>query len=387
MTTVRVPFMFLALAVVTSAGWSLVRADEIQRSDPAKPGGQGTLQVDDVSAELEKSLLAHLQQHHQPAVEFVVNQFKKHDVVLLGEDHQIAENCRFVSSLIEPLYRNGVRTLAWEFTRSSFNDEVSKLVTADEFDDDLANQLLRRGPWPTWGYQEYVDILRAAWSLNHNRPAGALPFRIIALDSDWSQYELWFGNLDRMQSFQKIFNREKHMTKVLKAESFAKKEKALVHIGYAHTVTGQGAFMGKVLTDEFGARVKQVTLHRGWRRQDGTAPVSDLIERLAVRAGGGKPIGFHLVNSPLGHLADSSALVFRFSPKATLADVSQSYVYLNSRNKLHGVKWIPGFIVEENFEQARAIATKMKWIRKGAARTPEELDAALQQRFAGKRLR
>ena len=68
------------------------------------PGGSvlretNPLQVDAVAAEQEEMLLAHLRGHHLPAAAYVVGQFQKHDVVLLGEDHQIADNCRFVSFL------------------------------------------------------------------------------------------------------------------------------------------------------------------------------------------------------------------------------------------------------------------------------------------------
>ncbi len=357
--------------------------------DPGKTRQNDTdaLRVGELTAQSEESLLEHLREHHQSAAAFVVNQFEKHDVVLLGEDHQVADNCRFVSSLIEPLYHAGVRTLAWEFTRSSFNDDIARLVTADDFDDELANQLLRRGPWPTWGYEEYRDILQSAWRLNRSLPPGAPRFRVIALDSEWSQHKLWFGKLDRVQVFHTIADREKHMTNVLKSETLKKNEKALVHIGYAHTLTQHGSRLGKVLTDEYGSRIKQVTLHTSWRRQDGSAPLGDLLGRLATEAGGGKPIGFDVINSPLGQLTDASSGVFRFAARGgILADVSQSYVFLKPLKDLKGVKWIPGFIIEENFEQACAIADRMKWTQQQTTTTPAELDTALNQRFRGEHL-
>ena len=34
----------------------------------------------------------------------------------------------------------------------------------------------------TWGYQEYIDLYKAAWQLNHGLPAGAPPFRVVGLN-------------------------------------------------------------------------------------------------------------------------------------------------------------------------------------------------------------
>ena len=288
-----------------------------------------------------------------------------------------------VVPLIEPLYQAGVRTLGWEFTRSRFNGEIAQLVTADEFDDELANQLLRRGPWPTWGYQEYVDILQSAWQLNRNLPPDAPPFRVIALDSEWSQYELWFGGLSQAQLFQTIVDREQHMTRVLMAETFEKNEKALVHIGYAtHAdptriaarqsvgrqiwITRQASRSSSGLESSGRHGALSATCLIGWPR--GRAQAA----RLALTS----------CPSPWGRLTDSSAGAFRFAaPGGTLADVAQGYVFLKPLKGLESVTWIPGFIVEENFKQARAIATRMKWIDEAAVMTSDELDAALGRRF------
>ena len=138
-----------------------------------------------------------------------------------------------------------------------------------------------------------------------------------------------------------------------------------------------------MLTDEFGARVKQVTLHRGWHRRDGSAPLSDLLGRLAAKSRDGDPIGFELSNSPLGQLTDPTAGAFQLAKDATLAEVSQSYVFLRPLKRLQRVKWIPGFIVEENYKHARAIAARMAWIQESDVNNPKELDEALSRRFNG----
>jgi hypothetical protein len=44
---------------------------------------------------------------------------------------------------------------------------------------------------------------------------------------------------------------------------------------------------------------------------------------------------------------------------------------------------MPGFINEENFEQARTIALTMGWVPEEDAETPDKLDRALERKFRG----
>lgn len=373
-------FLF-ACVLVAIAGYSIAE-DEGQK--PGDDRQSAPIPAADVSPQQDQMLLEHLKRHHQSAVDFVVGQFQKHDLVLLGETHQVAENCQFVASLVEPMYQAGVRTLASEFIRSRFNDDLNKLTTSPEFDEELLERLFRQGPWATWGFQEYAEIHRAAWRLNRSLPADAPKFRVIGIDSDWSQYEYWFGELDRMQIFQQSLKREQHMTNLIKTECLEKNQKALVHVGRDHTYK-QGVRLGKVLSDQYGSRIKPVTLHTTWPSREGPAPITEILERLALRAGGGQAIGFDVIQSPLARLTDRSFIHWQHVPQATLTDFAQGYVFLKPVDELHGMTWIRGFITEENFQQARAIALKMKWVRKDEADTPMELDQALEKKFRGER--
>ena len=376
--------ILMPLFTVTLAGLPIDRQASAAPQEDEKSSQH--LEVGDVTAEQQEDFKTYLKRNQQPAVDFVVGRFKTCDVVLLGEDHKVAENCRFVASLIEPLYNAGVRTLLWEFTRSAFNADIERLVTGKKFDDELANRLLREGPWSVWGYREYVDILRGAWRLNGSLPSDAPRFRVIAIDSDWSQYELWFGDMDRVQQFKTIAAREKHMTAVTESESLEKGEKALLHIGYAHTLTNSGERLGTVLHGKYGDRVEQVTLHRAWGRADGKAPLGDLLDRLFKEAGG-KAVGLEVAGSPLGPLRDSSAGAFRFNKTASFGDLTGNYVFLGEHRSLHRVSWIDGFITEDRFKQARAIAERMQWISADEGKSPQDLDAAMRRKFDGERFK
>ena len=110
-----------------------------------------------------KPFLEHLKAHARPPVDYLVEKCGRHDVVLLGEIHMVAENCMLVAeSLPAPHRRAGLRLLAMEFLRSRNSERAGRLVAAAEFDEQLALELFRDGPWPTWGFREYIDILRAA---------------------------------------------------------------------------------------------------------------------------------------------------------------------------------------------------------------------------------
>ena len=346
------------------------------------------IQVDKITPAEEKQLIEHLRTHHRPAVDFVVDQFRKHDVVLLGETHQVAENCRFVASLVKPLYEAGVRTLLWEFTRSEFNDRLAEIVTAPKFDRDAVIEIFRKNPWPTWGYPEYLAVVREVWQLNQNLPAGAPRFQLLGIESDnWTQYEIWFGDQSRTKRFQQLVSRERHMTDVVRHRSLELNVKALVHIGAAHTNTRQGIRLGKVLRDGYGRRVKQVLLHQAWPSTDQPAPITGLLERLARQTGGGQPIGFDIRTTPLDRLVDANVVFWRSIADASLGDFAESYVFLHPLAEQHRMTWIAGFISPENFESARAIAVRARWVAKDAAGTLEELDRALQEYFDGRVIR
>ena len=109
---------------------------------------------------------------------YVVGLFSDHDVVFLGEYHRIRHDVLFVQSLVEPLYNAGVRVLATEFGRREDQPLIDSLVTAPEWDEGLAREIVfRQFIW--WGYREYVDLYRAAWELNRGLPDGEPVFRIL----------------------------------------------------------------------------------------------------------------------------------------------------------------------------------------------------------------
>lgn len=310
---------------------------------------------------------------------YVVSKFADHDLVLLGETHEVKENCEFVASLVGQLYDAGVRTLCSEFVCSRYNDQLAKIVEAEEYDEPGVVEIFRSGPWPIWGYQEYMDIVRAVWAFNRSLSAQAETFRMIGIDADWKQFDLLTKN--KAERFKMIRSREEHMAAVIEREVFGKEEKALVHIGFAHTAR-QGERLAARLSQQHDESMFQICLHhempdRG-RAHRFTRFIEETIAEAAVKA-----VGFDVAGTPFATLRDEQGMYFMMLGKNSMfQDFAQGYVFLKPTRELTTVTWVKGFIVEETFADAKAIAEKLSWVKKGKHLTPADLDTALAARLA-----
>lgn len=339
--------------------------------------GRAPLDVGAVDQESRKAMLAHVR-GAGPPLAYVVRKFEKHDVVILGEIHQIRQSCEFVAKVLAPAYHEaGVRCLATEFLRSRHTDRVRRLLRARRFDREAIGEILRDLPWPTWGFEEYRDILEAVWELNRSLPEDAEKLEVLGLDSDWSQYESWFGGKTSGERFRERLAREENMVAVVERRVLSKKRKALVHVGYAHSVTCQGLRLATVLRQRHGQRVFQVAFHH-----ELTPRLGPFLEKLFAEAGG-EAKGFDVLGSPLASVTDEESRRLRFLERPILASLAEGYVFLAPVARLDKVTWIPGHINETNFEQARAVALKMKWIRGEQGPTARELDRRMQEVFPG----
>lgn len=324
-----------------------------------------------------------LDERGKAPVDYLVGKFADHEVVILGETHMIRENCGFVAEALAPLYhRADVRCLATEFVRTRLSQEANRLVTGETFDEALAVRIYRQGPWPIWGYRDYIDILQAAWKLNRSLAPEAERLRIVGLDSDWNQYELWYEVKDRRKSFEIRLAREQNMVSAMQAEVFARKCKALVHVGYAHSILCHGVRLGTELYKKHGRRIFQVSLHQRVSTGRDTAPLTTWLESVfAVRDN--KPVGFDVLGSPFGDVYDQRALWSRAKRDYRFADMAQGYVFLKPLAELHDVTWTPGFIDDRLFEQAKVLAERLGYVKPGTCADAAALNQAMAERFAG----
>jgi len=340
--------------------------------------------VNDMKKEGLAPFTAHLKEKGLAPVPYLVKSFEKGEVVFLGETHWVRENCRLVSDAVGPLYREaGVRRLATEFLRSRHNDKINAIVTAAEYDEAAVIALMRDGPWPIWGFREYEAIYKSIWKLNKSLPKGAEPFLLIGLDSEWSQYALWFETPDKMDQFKTRMAREKHMIKTLDEQAFAKNLKTLVHVGAAHALVCHGERLATVLYKKYPDRIFQIHLHSNVPAGRSRSRLTRMIEALH-KLNGGTPVGFDVLGTPFAPLRDRNAIWWRFLPKGTFSDFAQGYIVLAPLDGLHQVTWIDGFVTAESFAHAEKVCVKYRWAEAGAAQNAEDLNAVLAGRFAGK---
>ena len=111
---------------------------------------------------------------------FVIDALEDHRVVFLGEFPQIAEHPRFLAELIPRLPEHGIHVVGVDFALARDQALIDRLTTGPEYDEDLANRILRRR-LPIWGYREYAEVFHAAWELNRGRPE-ADRIRLIGLN-------------------------------------------------------------------------------------------------------------------------------------------------------------------------------------------------------------
>ncbi|MHC4714437.1 MAG: ChaN family lipoprotein [Planctomycetota bacterium] len=342
--------------------------------------------------------VTYLRESGKPPIDYVVSKFKDHDVVMLGEMHEIKEYLRLYADLLDPLYHKAnVRVLAIEILKSKHNDELARLVTAAEYDREGVLDVFRDEFRGAWGFKEYVDLVEAVWRLNSTLPEGAEKLLVIGLASDM--------NILKPETVDFEAN-ERNAVEVISREILEKGRKGLVPIGYNHTFLkyrqptggrGRRAGPGKgrlgfQLYEKYGDRVFQVCLHLDHmdavameEGEQSLRPVlGGLVERV-FRMNGSAPVGFDVVGSPFANLRDRKSYYFRRQNKVTFADIAAGYIIVKPYNKLdRKMTWVEGFITERNFEKARAFMIERGIVRKGRKMTPQELDRLFKRAFEGR---
>jgi hypothetical protein len=388
------PLGTLAFFVVLGVLLADSNTPKIHRTSDARPH---PIDVNDRGVPDYSPYLAYLKLHAKTPVQYVLDKFKDHDVVILGEMHEVRENCELFADLIDPLYHQaGVRYFAMELLRYKNTSLVNQLVTGKEYDQQLALRIFRDYAHPDVGYKEYMDIIKAIWQLNNKLPPQAEKFKVIALDKgDWEAIDLPTSpSTKEYEEFVKAH--DPFMADVLEREVLAKHGKALVQIGYMHSFTryrfvGTAPRFGCILYEKYGDRIFQVCLHQphfGPEVLIGGQPISrpliiDFIEKIMME-NGNKPVGFDVEDSPFANLRDRRSMYFATNNETVLSDIAQGYVFIKPLKSLNfRMTWVDGFINEQNFERARALAKKRGWIemfekrgliKPGQCDTPEGLD-------------
>lgn len=330
------------------------------------------------------SYIHYLKEAGKAPVDYLIEKYKTCDIIILGESHQVRENCELIASMMLPLYEQaGLRIVGSEFIKSKYNDEVDEIVCAENYDEQKVIEIFRGNAWPTWGFQEYMDIVRAVWHVNSNLPEGAEKLLLIGMDDDWSQYDAWFDpNQDQMEKFKRRLKREKNLVDSFLNVYNENSGKALVHIGFDHTFRQVPPKFGAELHGKFGDKVFQIGLHMKYPSRKNSGTLIPFIEKI-MAAHGNRPAGFDIENSPFAELRDEKVVYFQHPAFINFADLTRGYIFIKPVAELRKVTWMPNFINEENFEKAKAIALKARWVKKGECKNPEQLNESLAKYFSG----
>ena len=323
---------------------------------------------------LQSQLAAWLEVEGETPEKYVVGLFSDHDVVFLGEQHRVKQDALLVQSLIEPLYKAGVRVLATEFGRREDQAEIDSLLGAPEWNEDLAREIaFRQFVW--WGYREYVDIYRSAWVLNQGLPEGAPRFRILGINAspDWSLIRTE-ADRDDPAIKRKVWGgtSEEDWADVI-LDAVRSGEQVLVYCGIHHAFTEyrqpiviDGEFRlfdrslrcGNHVFAALGKRAVTLFLHAPWHGQEGYGsrmrhPAGGVIDALML-AEGPRPVGFDLAEGPFGEIRVEDAVYRHGYEDFKLLDFCDGWIYTKPISECVGVTPIPGWVNESNLEIARA---------------------------------
>ncbi|MBD3179000.1 MAG: hypothetical protein GF417_05035 [Candidatus Latescibacteria bacterium] len=336
----------------------------------------------EISEEMRTEYEGWLEENSEEPEDYISGLFRDHRAVLLGEFHRIRHDLIFVQKLMPRLYREGVRFLATEFARRRDQALVDSLLCSPEWNEQLGREVIFRQFMP-WGFREYVDILKTAWHLNRDRPAGEEPFRIIALNhtldfshfrtpKDWDNTRIW--KLVRGNQTEKDW--AEAVLKVLNSG-----EKVLVHCGINHAFTGYrqpkvkgGEFagwgvkrLGNYLREAVGEEAVTVFLHAPWNSSGGygadyTYPADGMIDAFMLGAPeGSRSAGFDTAGSPFDKVPIKNAVYMHGYDSFTISDFCDGWIYTRPLSRYRPVTYIEDWISEENLERARENAMNPNW--------------------------
>jgi hypothetical protein len=323
-------------------------------------------ELKEISSEKKHELVQYLKNHGKSPEDYVIEKFQDYDVVFIGESHRVKHNLELIHNLIPRLYQAGVYNLGIEFGTDEYQDEVDKLITTDEYDEDMARLIMFKY-YVVWGNKEYMDIYKKAWQLNKSLPKGAPKFRVVNLG-----YRV--KRSPKIGLFLKILLKgdpDVFMGKRILKEFVDKGEKALIFSGSHHAFTRyyQPRYdfkkrkliklnrnrMGNVVYRKIPDRVFNIMLHQPWRTNESfeeySYPVDGVIDTV-MKEFENKRIGFDVRGTPFGKLKDDDTYYALGYPDFTLSTICDGYIFLNHFKDYEGCTVDTKFITENNFEEA-----------------------------------
>ena len=360
-------FILIAILIVLFIWNPFSRRDRDQKIPPPR-----------VTQEQAESMAEYISDYGQPPEEFVADMFARRDIVFIGESTKIKEQVEFIQSVIPHLYRAGVQILAMEHALRDDQLTIDDLITASVFDEKKARQILFNR-YVMWGFQEYVDIFKAAWELNSRLSGNQEPFRIlgVAVKQDWTVLKTQkdLKNQEVKRQILAYGMPSTFMADTLGSEVIDRGEKALVFCSIQQSFTRyqskqyqenaqkegydevRGA--GNIIYDRIGSRAATVCLHLFWsdmKSQYGvTFPVGGIVDAaMSVLPEDRRRAGFSTSGNPASDVPIKSGDYTSGYDELTMKDIYDGYLIFGPLHQYHPATPIPDFFNQGNIEAAFA---------------------------------
>ena len=309
-----------------------------------------------------KELHKYLESNWEAPEDYVIDKFKDHDFIFIGEYHRIKHDVELILNLIPLLYENEIFTLAIEFGAYEIQEIIDSIIVAPDFDRNLLKSNYFKNN-KVWGYKEYIDIYEVAWRVNKaNSPK---KFRVVNLAPPYDPCKkggAW-SDLDP----------DVYMAEVLKKEIISKDQKALIYSGNHHAFTKYhqpyydfekdtlygktSTRMGNIIYDSLKTRTFNIYLHAGWISSKGwnassVLPVDGVIDSV-MNLYSDKRVGFDVVNSPFGALTSTDSYYTIGYDDFTLDKYCDGYIYQYAFKDYLPITPEPDYYTRENIPTLR----------------------------------
>jgi hypothetical protein len=352
---------------------ALLWATGLLLSVPYAAAGQAPVTPAPLPPPLQATLATWLSSNGRTPEAYVTSLFRDHDVVFLGEQHRVKHDALLVQNLVPPLYQAGVHVLAIEFARREDQPLVDSLLGRKKWDEALAREIVFRH-FVFWGYREYVDLFKSAWTLNQRLAKGAPQFRILGINDspDWSIVKTE-ADRESPEIMKRVWRGGgENLWAAVILDAARSGEKVLVYCGIHHAFTQyrqpvvvDGKFLhfdralraGNHVFNAIGKRAITVYLHAPWNGYDGydsamRHPADGIIDSL-MEGIGPHPVGFDLIRGPLGELQVKDAVYRHGYDDFRLKTFCDGWIYTKPISSYEGVTPIPRWINDDNLERAR----------------------------------
>ena len=288
--------------------------------------------------------LAYLEQYGKTPAEYILDKFKYHQIVIIGELHHVQQNLELLHELIPKLYEQaGVRFLGYEFFASSCQEDIDKLVNSKEYDSDLEKHIIRETAirmGMLWPFQEYVDVFKIVWKLNQGIDDQSKRFRIVFMAPDSNWHDFHYGDKQQKRAMQvELMKGDMYYAEPIMREFDRTGHKGLIWCGTTHAVTrlkgnprrAPELRCGGHLYKKYGGKVFQIMLHGFWYYRDRPTATDYALDGMLdnVLKEHNKRIGFDIAESPFADIELPKDFIwFIDNPGATFGGYCDGYIWL-----------------------------------------------------------